>query len=265
MKVKWMLLCLIVLLLTPIIVNAEQQSSIDKLDDISDEALQMVKLQKYDDAKQLLDYFSQQFSSFTKEKRPLTLDEERIVNTSRDEAVEATVSPSMDYQERISKLTKFRLVIDAISTTSRQPLWTEMEDPILSAVHQAKLGAEHGDSSQFNKSFNSFLSLYNVIYPSMKIDVPVETIQQLDARINLIEGDRSQIISNSNDLKELDALEADLKRMFDDMDEDQADPSLWWVIISTGSIIIMTLSYVGWRKYQGDQESNKNRSREYKD
>ena len=25
------------------------------------------------------------------------------------------------------------------------------------------------------------------------------------------------------------------------MDEDEADPSLWWVIISTGSIIIMTL------------------------
>lgn len=41
------------------------------------------------------------------------------------------------------------------------------------------------------------------------------------------------------------------------MDEDEADPSLWWVIISTGSIIIATLSYVGWRKYNGDKEMKK--------
>lgn len=49
------------------------------------------------------------------------------------------------------------------------------------------------------------------------------------------------------------------------MEDDEADPSLWWVIISTGSIIIMTLSYVGWRKYQGDKELRKNRSRDQKD
>jgi len=46
----------------------------------------------------------------------------------------------------------------------------------------------------------------------------------------------------------------DLKNLFENMDEDEADPSLWWVIISTGSIIILTLSYVGWRKYKGDRE-----------
>jgi sporulation protein YpjB len=49
------------------------------------------------------------------------------------------------------------------------------------------------------------------------------------------------------------------------MDQDQADPSLWWVIISTGSIIIMTLSYVGWRKYKGDKDIQKDQRREYKD
>ena len=49
------------------------------------------------------------------------------------------------------------------------------------------------------------------------------------------------------------------------MDEDEADPSLWWVIISTGSIIILTLSYVGWRKYQGEKEIRKPRTRVHKD
>ena len=54
---------------------------------------------------------------------------------------------------------------------------------------------------------------------------------------------------------ELDALQYDLKTIFENMEEDEADPSLWWVIISTGSIIILTLSYVGWKKYKGDKEA----------
>lgn len=251
-------------LLSPITAFADQPSSIDKLNEISDEALQMVKYQKYDEAKKLLDYFSEQFTTITAKKPPLTMDEVRIVTVSRDEAMEAAVSSNMNDQERISRLTKFRLVIDAISK-SHKPLWTEMEDQIMTTFHQVKEAAYNGDTNKFNTSFNSFLSLYNVIYPSMKIDVPVENIQKLDAKINFIDDYRSQIVSNPKSLKEVDGLETDLKKLFSDMDQDQTDPSLWWVIISTGSIIIMTLSYVGWRKYQGDKDIKQDRSREYKD
>ena len=48
-----------------------------------------------------------------------------------------------------------------------------------------------------------------------------------------------------------------LQTIFEGLTEDEADPSLWWVIISTGSIIILTLSYVGWRKYKGERERSK--------
>jgi sporulation protein YpjB len=166
--------------------------------------------------------------------------------------------------KRLNKLTKFRLVIDALAT-SHQPLWTEMEEPIMTAFHQAKAAAVNGDTSHFHTNFNTFLSLYNVIYPSMKIDVPVENIQRLDARIDFINEYRSQVVNNTKSQQELSALDTDLKNLFANMEEDEADPSLWWVIISTGSIIIMTLSYVGWRKYQGDKELRKNRSRDLKD
>lgn len=265
MKLKMILMCFMIILLAPITVKSQQNaSSIEKLDDISDEALQMVKFQKYEEAKKLLDYFSDQFPVKTDTGRPLTMDELRIVTVSRDQAVKAAVSSNMKYEERISRLTKFRLVIDALSS-KHQPLWTGMEDQILTTFQQAKDSAYNGDRSKFHSDFNSFLSLYNVIYPSMKIDVPAESIQRLDARINYIDRYRSKIVSNPNNLKELDALEMDLKKMFRDMEEDQADPSLWWVIISTGSIIILTLSYVGFRKYQGEQNMKKNRTREYKD
>lgn len=264
LKVKWIPLFMILFLLVPIITYSKQLSPIDKLDDISDEALQMVKSKRYNDAKKLLDYFSEQFSNMEESKRPLKMDELRIVTISQNEAMEAAISSNMKYEERINRFTKFRLVIDAIST-SHQPLWTGIEDQIMNTFQHVKTAAYHSDKTKFHTSFNRFLSLYNVIYPSMKIDVPAENIQKIDARINFIDVYRSQIMDNKKSLKELDGLESDLKQLFDEMDEDQADPSLWWVIISTGSIIIMTLSYVGFRKYQGDKEMKKNHSREYKD
>jgi sporulation protein YpjB len=192
------------------------------------------------------------------------MDELRIVTVSKDEAMEAAVSPNMKYEERINKLTKFRLVIDAI-VTNHQPLWIEMKDRIMTAFNHAKAAAHKGDSAQFHTYFNNFLSLYNVIYPSMKVDVAAENIQRLDARINFIDEYSSQIVSNPKSQQELDSLGTDLNNLFDNMDEDQADPSIWWVIISTGSIIILTLSYVGFRKYKGDKELKKNRSRDQKD
>ncbi|MFP5113387.1 sporulation protein YpjB [Bacillaceae bacterium C204] len=264
MKIKWLFLFAIIMMLTPTTIYAEQQSPMEKLDDISDEALQMVKFHRYEDAKRLLDYFSEQFTSIAGTDQPLTMDEVRIINTSHDEAVEAAVSSNMKYEERINKLVKFRLVIDAIAT-NHQPLWVEMEDQIMTAFHQAKDAAKKGDSGHFHTNFNSFLSLYNVIYPSMKIDVSVENVQKLDARIDFINEYRSQVVNNSKSQQELDKLDTDLVNLFSKMEEDEADPNIWWVIISTGSIIIMTLSYVGWRKYQGDKNLKKDRSRDLKD
>lgn len=264
MKYKWLLIFVIVIMLTPMTVSAHQHTPIEKLDNISDEALQMIKFQRYEDGKKLLSYFSAQFMDIKSKEHPFTMDELRIITVSHDEAMEAAASSNMDYEERVQKLTKFRLVVDAIAT-SHQPLWTEMKYQIMTAFQEARIAASTGDSEHFHSNFNTFMSLYNVIYPSMKIDVSAENIQKIDARINFIDEYRSEVVSNVKSQEELEGLEMDLKNLFDNMDEDEADPSLWWVIISTGSIIILTLSYVGWRKYQGEKKMRKNRSSVHKD
>lgn len=263
MKVKMFLFTIILILLAPFAASAKQSSPLEKLDDISDEALQMVKYQRYEDAKRLLDYFSDQFTNASGEDRPFTMDELRIITVSHDQALEAVASTSMGYAERMNRITKFRLVMDAI-TTSHQPLWTEMEEPIMAAFSSLKEAAYNDNNTKFHESFNSFLSIYDVIYPSMKIDISADQIHQLDNHIEFIDGNRQKSVQATKQ-QEIEALGADMQKIFDQMKEDEADPSLWWVIISTGSIIIMTLSYVGFRKYKGDKEIEKNRSREFKD
>ncbi|MBU8879082.1 sporulation protein YpjB [Bacillus sp. FJAT-29790] len=264
MKARFIIMAVMIFLLMPVSVIADETSPVDRLDQLSDEALRMVKLHRYEDAKRLLDYFSDQFVSVSGTERPFTTDELRIVTLSHDEAVQATANATMNHNEKINRVTKFRLVMDAI-TSPYQPLWTEMESTVMTVVADVKEAAYVGNSEHFHTNFNTFLSLYDMIYPSMKINVKAERLQQLDARIQFIDQYRPKVLTEASSKQELEALEADLQLIFDDMAEDEADPSLWWVIISTGSIIILTLSYVGWRKYKGAQEKVKDHSREHKD
>jgi sporulation protein YpjB len=263
MKAKVIILIIVLLSLAPFAAYAQSTSPVDKLDQISDEALQMVKMQRYEDANRLLQHFSDEFLIVTGSGRPFSMDELRIITVAHDEASEAVASAEMGHSERMNRVTKFRLVIDAIAST-HQPLWTEMEGPIMTVFNDVKKAAYEGDNDQFHSNLNSFLSLYNVIYPSMKIDITPERIQKIDAKVTFIDQYRPQVLSEASSQEELEALETDLQTIFDEMTEDEADPSLWWVMISTGSIIILTLSYVGWRKYKGDSEKSKNVQKERK-
>ncbi|MHC0036130.1 sporulation protein YpjB [Pseudoneobacillus sp. C159] len=263
MKSKFLGVFLAVFLLFPLSTHAEEVSPLSELDRISDDALKMVKLNRFDDAKKLLEYFSKQFGVLNRHGQSFSMDELRIVTISHNDALEAVTSPSLEQPERINRMTKFRLVIDAVAST-HQPLWTEMEEPIMTAFHQVQEAANSGDAIGFHEKFNTFLALYEMVYPSIKIDIPASRVQALDARIGFIDEFRPQIIEQATNQKELQALEMELESIFDDMTEDEADPSLWWVMISTGSIIIMTLSYVGWKKYKADKEKTKDYKRDYK-
>jgi sporulation protein YpjB len=267
MKVKVVILIWVVFFLSPVLVFAqhdEKNSTIENLDHISDEALQMVKLQRYEDAKKILEYFSDQFSTVTVKEQSFSMDELRIVSVAHNEALEATTNVDLQHDERMNRVTKFRLVIDAI-TSSHQPLWTEMEGPMMTVFQSVKDAAYYGNNTNFHSNLNSFLSLYDMIYPSLKIDISKEQIQKLDTKVNYVDHYRPKVLSNVSNQQELDELGSQLQTIFDEMSEDEADPSLWWVIISTGSIIILTLSYVGWRKYQGDREQEKNRLKKLND
>ena len=261
MKSKLLIVMIICFLLLPYTVfSAEETSPIDQLNYLSDEALQLTKSHRYEDAKKILETFSDKFSTVTISDPNFTMDELRIVTIAHNEAVEATTNAAMDPDERINRVTKLRLVIDAISST-KQPLWTQMKEPMLTVFNEVKTAALNGKREVFNDRLNAFLALYEVVYPSMKIDVSSERIQKLDTRINFVDQYRVEILNDIDARQELLVLESELQTIFDGLTEDEADPSLWWVIISTGSIIILTLSYVGWRKYRGEHEKSKNRSR----
>lgn len=234
----------------------QTSSSLNQLDALSDRALEMTKLERYEDSEKMLTYFSNLFMQITAEESIFNMDELRIITVAHNEALDAIQDEKLKNSEKVKSVTKFRLVIDAIKST-HQPLWTNMESSMMETFNQTKEAALQQNSEKFQKELTILLTQYDMIYPSLKVDLSSETIQQLDTRVHFINQSRINLMTDQQAQLELDALQYDLKNIFENMEEDEADPSLWWVIISTGSIIILTLSYVGWKKYKGDKEAKK--------
>lgn len=242
-------------------INAEETSPMVKLDNIADDVLQLTKLQRYDDAKNSLAIFEKEFNHITSDTSPFTMDELRVLTSVHHQATEAVTSVNMDHEERVNKATTFRLVMDSF-ISQHQPLWSEMENPVMSAFSQLKTAASHGDHDTYHYFLQHFLEKYEIIEPVLKLNMEVETFQSLDAKIIFIEKYTNSLHGDNALAEQLNNLEEDLHQIFDAESEDSSDPSLLFVIGITGSIIILTLSYVSWRKYKGQKRKQREKHKD---
>lgn len=243
--------------------HAVNKTPLEGLSNLSEEALQLTKAGHYNRAASMLEQISDAFVDLSNQF-VFTMDQVQIISIAHQEAKNALENSELGKSEKLASMIKFRLVMDSLVST-HQPLWAEMEESILSIYNEVVIAAQEKDLQNFHLHYNTFLSQYDLIYPSIKLDAPTETVLKVDARVQYIDEYRPEVLTDPNGLKELEALAQDLKTLFDQSEEDEADPSLWWVILTTGSIIIITLSYVGFRKYKGDQQNKKKYPRKLKD
>jgi sporulation protein YpjB len=256
MKRKSFICIMILMMLFPYVVFSQTTDEWKKLDQISDEALQLAKNEKFEEAKQVLTHFSEEFFKLGAQEQLKSIDELRVLTVTHENALKTVTASALPAEERIEHITRFRLVIDAIRS-DHQPLWSEMENSMMAAFYEMKKAVENRDRQAFRASFQQFLNQYEMIEPSVKIDVKPERFKRVEANIELLEAPAFSQFSPDVQMKQLLQMEQDLQALFDGVKKDEVDPSLWWVIISTGSIIILTLSYVGWQKYRGEKEKNK--------
>ncbi|GLH65206.1 sporulation protein YpjB [Parageobacillus sp. G301] len=240
---------------------AENDGCWKKLDQISDQALQLAKNGRFEEAKEVLTYFSDQFFQMNARDRLKTADELRAITITHENALKTVTASSLPEEERIDKVTQFRLVVDAIHST-HQPLWSEMETTVMGSFDQLEKAVEQGKEEAFAASLRQFLNHYELIEPSVKIDVQPEEAKKIDKEIEMLQTPAFQQLSQEDQQKHLKNMRADLQTLFDGVKKDEADPSLIWVIISTGGMIVLTLSYVGWRKYRGEKEKNRTHENE---
>ncbi|WP_223702025.1 sporulation protein YpjB [Sutcliffiella deserti] len=223
-----------------------------RLNNITDDALQLAKNEKYVEANNLLEIFFEEFSKVMLTERDIPMDQIQLITIVHNQSVEAITDDALPHEGKVRAMTRFRLVVDAF-TSEHQPIWTEMEVPLLTTFHQLKDTIEMRDSDSYHNSYHRLLLHYDLIHPSLRMDVKPETIRKVDAHIEYLSENQNELLSMQS-MDQLAVMEADFKSLFENLKEDEADPSLIWVMISTGSIIFFTLSYVGWRKYEADRK-----------
>jgi sporulation protein YpjB len=223
------------------------------LNHTSDQILQLVKQEEFEEAKQLLDYFSVSFLEVDFQKEGITMSSLRTVTSSFEKAVEAVTAIDMPLDQRIFTVTAFRLAVDALSS-EHHPLWLHSEKSIINSLTAMKETISTGETQAFQHRFNEFLRHYNMIRPALFIDVEPQQLQRIDSQITFLERIRNESLDEDKVTSHLTIMEEEWIQLYHRVKEDNADPSLWWVMFSIGGMITLSLSYVGWKKYKAEKQ-----------
>ncbi|GLY09785.1 sporulation protein YpjB [Pseudobacillus badius] len=225
-----------------------------RFDQIAGQALELTKAGHYENAQAQLKAVQLELVQPQVKDSELSVEDWTILSTALAEALQVIDSPDGKEREILEAVTTFRLVADAI-VSRYQPLWIEMEQPVMSSLQSLKNSSVTADSSAFHESLNRFLANYYIIQPSLQVDVSANKVRLLDEQVRYMERNGEKLLGEATAEAEIQELEKTMERVFAEMKkEDAAQPSLGWVISITGGIIIMTLSYVGWRKYKGEKK-----------
>ncbi|WP_338749654.1 sporulation protein YpjB [Bacillus sp. FJAT-52991] len=248
------------LFMLPISTQAEMiNSRLLKLDTIAEQALEFTKAGRYDQAQQFMHQFQKEYLVLQEDHRLASPEEWSVISNVFDEALPLIERPDGREQQCLEVMTSFRLAVNAISSTGT-PLWTQMEEPVMSSLQDLKQSSSQLDSSQFHETLNVFLSNYDMLKPSLQVDLASSRLQVLDEQVRYVDHYRDEILAAQSETGEIERLEKEVKAIFyEETKEEVIQPSLGWVISVTGGIIITTLSYVGWRKYKGQQEEARNK------
>ncbi|GAE25057.1 hypothetical protein JCM9140_1027 [Halalkalibacter wakoensis JCM 9140] len=240
----------------PVSMKADEtpsQHTWKELNHISDQILQLVKQENYDEAKQMLDYFSVSFLDIDFQEEGVTMTSLRTVTGSFESAVDAVTAIDMAVDQRVYKVTAFRLAVDALSS-EHHPLWLQTEKSVMNALASMKEAYSDGENQAYQHRFNEFLRHYEMIRPALFINLEPQQLQKIDSQVTFLERMRSESVDQDKVISHIELMESEWGNLYQRVKEDAADPSLWWVMFTIGGMITMSLSYVGYRKYKAEKQ-----------
>ncbi|MEC0714182.1 sporulation protein YpjB [Bacillus haynesii] len=263
--IRKVILCMMLALVFPAAgLKAKESSALQELTELSDTVFQLTRQSQYEEAVQILQYFEKRLKAAEKDgtEEMMTGSEIRQVSLAYHDTLKRLESEEVAQQEKFKAAAQFRMLMDAIES-DHDPLWSSLKKPIMDSFSALKAGVQKEDNLTFREKWNHFLSLYDTIYPSLTIDVSPKQLKSVSNHIAVVENGGFLQMTESSKLERLTLLEKDLEDVFDQVEEDDADPSLLWVILTTGSIILSTLTYVGFRKYKAEEDRRRKREKDW--
>ena len=248
------LLLFITLLVWPVSGHAKSQDEDPwaKLTSLATKVTDTVDSGEYQGALTFLDAFSKEWTKVSK-GQSLSDIQVRTLNASLytlQKELQVKADPVQLKRSSVS----FRLAVDALASDG-VPLWRSMGDQLIQSFNSVKKDVQTGNDAKFQVDLNQFLDLYQMVYPSMAIDVASDPLKNLDSEVNQLANQRMTYVQNAKVEKgQLQKLSGDLGTIFAQktaMVNGGMTTSVNSMIISIGGLIVLTLLYVSWRKYNG--------------
>lgn len=221
---------------------------------LTKDILMLSKQQRYEDAVNLLQHFSEEFLQSTELKNKLSMDELKLVSTGYSEAKDALKAASMDVDERNNAVLSFHLLIDAIYS-EHQPLWRKMDNRIISPLDRMKKAVSKGEKENFELSFSEFKANYQQIKPALLVDLKEDQITRLDSYLMYLDQYEATLLEDKDKtIQHVSLMKEEFLILFDQSEKESADLSIPWLILTVGGVIVSTLIYVGWIKYKAERD-----------
>lgn len=140
-----------------------------------------------------------------------------------------------------------RLSLDVLASANHDPLWIQMEDPVLSTVGAMASAIRKNDIDTFYYQRSRFLNQYATIYPSLVISGSGDLLARVDRLVSGIGGEH---LTAKEDLAVLAELQSALRQLFHpevSLPAERIQP----VAFVVGAVLILCLLFVSWRKFRG--------------
>ncbi|MDQ0257455.1 sporulation protein YpjB [Evansella vedderi] len=227
-----------------------------ELNQTSDTILRYVREGHYEEAKKLLNYFSEQFLTIRASEHHLSMRELQVITSVYDEVTKAVTSVSLSHEDRVQKASKLRLLVD-VYDDNHKDLWLNTRNTLINPIKNMRKAAEEGNSQRFQDEIFTFVKNYEMVRPAWAVRLPVETYQKVDSQVQYLQQLRGKPLNDPAISEHLNLLETQLNFIYDGKEEESSDPSLIWVMLTIGGAIVLALTYAGWKKYWGEKEKER--------
>ncbi|MFC7370530.1 sporulation protein YpjB [Fictibacillus iocasae] len=235
-------------------VNANKSADEEKLwgemNRLAGQAWNLGKEEKFDEAVSVLKYTSKYLSE-TKDTG-LTPEKQRVLQHTFDTTLFTLGSNEESNKGKLMKVTEVMMLVDALQSEN-QPLWKQAELTVMAPFEEMQKAAMKQEKEKFNVALNQFLQEFETIRPALVMDLSDDKLALLDGHLSFLENKRMTMFKSEEEQIRIETAAADFESVFQ-AEEDESDPSIFWLIFSIGGIIFSTLSYVSWRKYNGEKE-----------
>lgn len=231
-----------------------------ELDKLAQEALVDTEKGNLEEARTKISKLAQ---LFPKQTLPVSIRIESLNSVTQSilDAKKIFHSAKPDEDRLLWHATQVRIAVDALHHT-HQPMWREYYAAYFKQMQNMLKSSVERDESSLREQFEQNYQLYLVIRPAMSVQVKEADMERIAGSYELImKGIRSETIEWQDMREALRELSGVMQEAF--VGEDKSaivlfmGPDSPMTLIGTvAAVVTMTLAYVAWKKYAGQQHAS---------